>query len=98
MFASQLRQICFAEINDGAVQDVSRGINAKSCMAPAVKQVQSKGAAICVFTTLANTGDELVLHQYGDFAGLDIKQFADQRRIEDEIVTVAFDILSGIES
>ena len=71
-----------------------RGINAKSCMAPEVKQVQSESTDICIYTTLANAGDALVLHQSGDFAGLEIKQFADKGCLENEIVTVAFDIAS----
>ena len=54
--------------------------------------------AICIYATLANAGDALVSHQCGDFAGPDIKQFADKGRIEDEIVTVAFDIRSRFES
>lgn len=80
------------------MQDVPCGINAKSCVAPEIKQVQSEGTTICIYTTLANAGDAFTLHEGRDFAGLDIKQFADKRRLQDEIVTVAFDIRSGIES
>lgn len=92
---SSLRSRCIAEIDDRTMQDMPRTIDAKPCMATEVKQVQPEGAAIRIDARLAHARDAPVPHERGHVVGLDVKQFADKGRIEDEVVTVAFDLAGG---